>query len=461
MPIAETVQLLVIAFGIFTFTLFVYFAIVSYRENETIATRWALLLTVLLPLPYLAAGLLRFAEQTQGALALIAITILAGLVLFFPFDRRKIIGDDTPKKRIDERDIVFARNRLKPGTERFEEYYQRNPDKKALDDQFRAKPGLLSPNATYFDPLAFAAADASFATVAAFRPLLDRELHPIEQVAVKPGKMSTFIKKWGEKLGAVSVGITELKDYHLYSRIGRGEPYAAPVELNHIFAIAVTVEMDKLMLDSAPYAPTVMESAQQYLNAGAIAVQIAEFIHALGYPARAHIDGNYRVICPLVARDAGLGEIGRMGLLITPKLGPRVRIAVVTTDLPLIADKRIRDYSVIDFCRRCKKCADTCPSKAISFDDRTDIDGAMRWRINSEACFTYWCAVGTDCGRCMRICPYSHPNNTIHNMVRLGVRISPIFRQFALKMDDFFYGRKPAPSPVPEWIKSVPQETTN
>ena len=47
--------------------------------------------------------------------------------------------------------------------------------------------------------------------------------------------------------------------------------------------------------------------------------------------ARAHIDGNYQVIAPLVARDAGLGTIGRMGLLMTPELGPRVRLAVVTT----------------------------------------------------------------------------------------------------------------------------------
>ena len=51
-------------------------------------------------------------------------------------------------------------------------------------------------------------------------------------------------------------------------------------------------------------------------------VQLAAAIRDLGYPARAHIDGNYRVIAPLVARDAGLGEIGRMGLLMTPRWVP-------------------------------------------------------------------------------------------------------------------------------------------
>ena len=46
-------------------------------------------------------------------------------------------------------------------------------------------------------------------------------------------------------------------------------------------------------------------------------VQLGYLIRSLAYPARTHIDGNYRVIAPLVARDAGLGEIGRMGLLMT------------------------------------------------------------------------------------------------------------------------------------------------
>ena len=201
-----------------------------------------------------------------------------------------------------------------------------------------------------------------------------------------------------------------------------------------------------------------MESAQQYVNAGVIAIQLAKFILALGYPARAHIDGNYRVVCPLVARDAGLDEIGRMGLLITPELGPRVRLSVVTTNLPLIPNERHLDDSVIDFCTRSKKCADVCPSQAIPFDDRQEIEGVKRWRLNLEACFTYWCTVGADCGRCMRVYPYSHPNNMLHNLVRFGVRHSPHFRIFALKMDDFFYGRKPMPVPVPTWIKSVSQK---
>ncbi|MCD4724644.1 MAG: hypothetical protein K8R63_07350, partial [Bacteroidales bacterium] len=80
--------------------------------------------------------------------------------------------------------------------------------------------------------------------------------------------------------------------------------------------------------------------------------------------------------------------------------------------------------------------------------------GVKRWQIKQEDCYTYWCISGTDCGRCMSDCPFSHPNNFFHNMIRMLIRNSKVFRHFALKMDDFFYGRKPKPAPVPEWMKA-------
>jgi ferredoxin len=424
-------------------------AVISWREGERRAARRLSVLGVLLPLPYALTALITGAEI--AAAALIGLTGAAGVLLLVPVGRTSDL-DDTPTHRIDERDIMFARARLQPGTARFDEYYRRNPAHRTADDRFRAKPGLLSPGASLYNPVQFAAAESSFTAVSAFHALLDHA-PAAGPVAVDPAAMTRFIGWWAKKLGAVSAGITELRDYHVYSHLGRNEPYGAPVDLDHRFAIAFTVEMDRPMLEHAPHGPTVMESAQQYLNAGAIAIQIALLIQSLGYPARAHLDGNYRVVCPLVARDAGLGEIGRMGLLMTPELGPRVRLGVVTTDLPLITTPRRRDPSVIDFCTRCKKCAVVCPSRAIPFDDRQDIDGVSRWQIDSAACFTYWCTVGTDCGRCVRACPYAHPSNALHDVVRWGVRRSSLFRVVAVRLDDWLYGRNPAPVPPPAWMK--------
>lgn len=382
---------------------------------------------------------------------LISLTCLTVIILIIPSGNNKAYRQALPQTSIDERNTMFSRNELKPGTEDFEEYYKDKPAKKKADDLFRSKAGLLKPGSSQYNPIQFASADASFETIAALKNKVDGSVNSSIS-NTDPEELTNYIKKWSKKLGALDCGITELKDYHLYSYGGRGERRNKPILKKHKYAIAFTVEMNKEMIDAAPSGSIVMESAQQYLESGKIALQVAAFIRNLGYEARAHIDGNYEVVCPLVARDAGLGEIGRMGLLMTPKLGPRVRISVVTTNLELNIDKPLHEYSMIDFCEKCKKCADVCPSKAISFEPRESINGVERWQINQEACFTLWCQLGTDCGRCVSVCPYSHPDNIMHNIVRFGLKQSSQFRTAALKMDDFFYGRKPAVAEMPDWM---------
>ncbi len=429
----------------------IIFSIVSLKEKESKAAVRSLLLAIILPILYLLIALVTFPFQKEAALFLILLTILASIVLFLPTKRLKVPLNETPDYKYDERDIVFSRRHLKTGTERHKEYYSKHPDKKNPDDNFRSKPGLLSSESKMYDPFAYSSAIASFIAVSGFHNLVDGDVSN-KKVEPDPLNISNYIKNWSRKLGALNAGITELKEYHKYSHAGRRRNYGEPVILNHKFAIAFTVEMDKYQVGCAPAGPTVMESAQQYLESGAVAIQVAAFIRRLGFSARAHIDGNYQVLCPLIARDAGLGEIGRMGLLMTPKLGPRVRISVVTTDLPLVIDDRNYEHSMIDFCEKCRKCAENCPPKAISVDSIKKVDGVSRWKIDSEACYTYWCIAGTDCAKCMSVCPYSHPDNFTHNFVRAGIRNSSVFRKFAIMMDDFFYGKKPKSLEIPEWM---------
>ena len=67
---------------------------------------------------------------------------------------------------------------------------------------------------------------------------------------------------------------------------------------------------------------------------------LAEFIRILGYKAIPM--GNDTSLSIPLAIDAGLGELGRHGLLITPEYGPCVRLCKVFTDLPLEPDKPIQ-----------------------------------------------------------------------------------------------------------------------
>ena len=65
-----------------------------------------------------------------------------------------------PSRRVDERDIMFARGRLAPGSPEYQAYYALRPENRSRDDHTRSLPGLLSTEAELAEPLSFAAADA-------------------------------------------------------------------------------------------------------------------------------------------------------------------------------------------------------------------------------------------------------------------------------------------------------------
>jgi len=338
---------------------------------------------------------------------------------------------------------MFARGRLRPGSPEFDAYYRMRPENLADDNRTRALPGLLSLDAEKAEPLSFAAADACFSVTETLRDSVDGEVAPVRQ--------ERSAEEWTKALtdlalawGAKDIGVAELEPAHVYTHIGRGTgTWGSEIKLEHRWALAFTVEMDHRAVAEAPEAQVVAESARQYVESAIIATQLASVIRDQGWPARAHTDGNYRVIAPLVARAAGLGEIGRMGLLMTPRLGPRVRIGVVTTDIPLVQSTPSDDLSVLDFCAICKKCATNCPVGAIPHGDRIEMDHGRRWVIDDETCFRYWNVIGTDCATCMKVCPYSHPDNLMHTLVRKAIRVSPGTRSLMLWMDDAVYGRKP------------------
>ncbi len=324
-------------------------------------------------------------------LLLIVLCIIGGtgLLLFIPFKGARSFSLGRPEKRVNEADVVLSRRLLVPGSEAYDSYYQLHPEFLEADERSRRAPGLLDHRSRYFHTGTYAAAEANFEIIDYLGGLIhglnpeqtnSQESGSKNPVKLNPDRTARFISNWLKQTGALDVGYTRLHEYHLYSYKGRGPRSGSPIYKEHKNAIALTVEMDHRMMQSAPEGSSIMESSEQYLQAGVLALKLAAWIRELGYEATAHIDGNYEVICPLVAVDAGLGTIGRMGLLMTPKLGPRVRISVVTTNLPISYGDAKPDRTTLHFCHLCKKCAGVCPSSAIPDGPRETFDGQERWR---------------------------------------------------------------------------------
>jgi epoxyqueuosine reductase QueG len=123
--------------------------------------------------------------------------------------------------------------------------------------------------------------------------------------------------------------------------------------------------------------------------------------------------GNTTALSIPLAIDAGLGEIGRNGLIVTPEYGPCVRLCKVFTDLPLAPDEPI-GFGLADVCEGCSKCAEACEVDAISTDRapsfevacRSNNPGVLRWHVNQDRCYEFWTENGQDCATCIAACPF-------------------------------------------------------
>jgi reductive dehalogenase len=368
-------------------------------------------------------------------------------------------------KRHDERTVVFARNRsLPPGSEQYRAFYELYPPYEAYDTRRREMGGPLGRPGTIDRPregpnVAAAMASASIpmhlSSPKAFNPQPHPELKG-KRCEMSPEEATDRVKGYARNRGADLVGITEINPLWIYSQRGEifhenWEDWGKEVTVEHQYAIVFATEMSFEMVGTGPHSPTMIESMGNYAQGAYIATQLAQFIANLGYSATASHLRHYDALMVPLAVDAGLGELGRLGYLVTKELGPRVRLGAVTTDLPLMPDKPV-DIGVEDFCCICKKCAVCCPSNSIPEEkDRTPVNGSLRWKLNEETCFEYWGKIGTDCNICMRVCPWSHARTFPHKIILWLITRNKISRRLFSIMDDIFYGRKPKVREIPKW----------
>ena len=82
------------------------------------------------------------------------------------------------------------------------------------------------------------------------------------------------------------------------------------------------------------------------------------------------------------------------------------------------------------------------PSNSIEMGDEPEKRGFKHWSIDQEKCFSFWKNIGTDCGFCLRVCPYTKPNTLFHKLIRSYISINPMNQRIALLSDDILFGRK-------------------
>ncbi len=103
---------------------------------------------------------------------------------------------------------------------------------------------------------------------------------------------------------------------------------------------------------------------------------------------------------------SGLGYVGKSGLFLSAKFGPRIRLGTILTDCRL-ADGNAAPRSL---CGDCCACVKACPAMAITGCEWTP-GGERDEIIDAKACSDHMKKAfqhigrGAVCGICMRVCP--------------------------------------------------------
>jgi epoxyqueuosine reductase len=282
------------------------------------------------------------------------------------------------------------------------------------------------------------------------RNLLGRETKPIyndlyQLKNTNPEGLTRIIKEKARWLGANDVGVATINPAWIYTHWGNqnvnysqaaevGDPIQIPPEFN-----TVIVMIHEMGYDVIKRSPGIeYDTDIEYSRGAWCASSLATFITELGYRAIPAV--NELGINIAMAVDAGLGELGRNGQLITRDYGPRVRMSKVFTNLPLVVDKPV-DLGVQKFCENCKLCAKHCPSNSIPDGERTakswnlhNVEGMLKWPVKAMKCLDYWVKNGNHCSVCIRVCPWNKPNNMLHKFVRFFAEHS-IFPKVVVYLD--------------------------
>lgn len=170
--------------------------------------------------------------------------------------------------------------------------------------------------------------------------------------------------------------------------------------------IVLAMEMSREKIDMSPSQETMDMVFETYDTLGIAANKIAEFLRERDFGAQADHPLGGLVLFPPLAQKAGIGWVGKHGLLITPEFGPRVRLAAVYTSIQNLPFAEKNEHSwIADYCKSCGLCILGCPPQAILNESVVQDTGRVT-NIKQTECFEYFIQY-YGCSVCVKVCPFS------------------------------------------------------
>ena len=262
------------------------------------------------------------------------------------------------------------------------------------------------------------------------------ETAPCDASGLNHERLAADIKRWGRELGFARIGITGTRLDEDEARLlawlddGRhgemrymrrhGVMRSRPCSLRPGTLCVISARMDYWPEPAVPADAVLGDSTRAYISRyalgrdyhkvlrrrlNALARRIQTEVGEFGY--RAFVD-SAPVLEKALARNAGLGWIGKHTNLLCRESGSWFFIGELYTDLPLPSDRPVTEH-----CGTCRACIDACPTGAIT----------APYQLDARRCISYLTiefrgsipvelrpAIGNrifGCDDCQLVCPWN------------------------------------------------------
>lgn len=211
---------------------------------------------------------------------------------------------------------------------------------------------------------------------------------------IDPKELTEMIRQKARDMGFAEVGFTYLNRDYVYKSKKRW------VRFDHVMCLAMEQEYEPTQ--TIPSMAAEHTHFGTYQTEGAVALELADWMRSLGYHAQVHSpNDNSGAYIPMFVQ-AGLGQLGANGQLLSPHFGSRARIMMISTDAPVVYDEPI-DYGIHKFCQECQVCVQRCPARAL-MKEKIWYRGAEKNKLIYKRCRPVM-ARYLGCGICMKVCP--------------------------------------------------------
>lgn len=208
------------------------------------------------------------------------------------------------------------------------------------------------------------------------------------------GNITDEIRTKARELGFGEIGFTRYDRRYTF-KVKKGW-----VKFEH--AVCLAYEQDYRQTQTIPSMEAEYAHYGAYEEENKQGILLAEYIREKGYRAQIHSpNDNSAPYIPMFV-EAGLGQLGANGQLLSPHFGSRSRLMIITTDAPVDYDSPV-DYGIHKFCDICQVCVNRCPGRAL-VKEKVWWRGAEKNKLMYERCRPVM-AKYEGCGVCMKVCP--------------------------------------------------------